>query len=92
MSSSLLQVVLEEDFKSQLEQVARYMGISTSSFVRLVLTESVRKKKAELYSENGLILGDELEILQREKELFSDYKNGKIKPLKAKDFLKELNA
>ncbi len=91
MTTSLIQVKVDLKFKRDIEWMADYKGISISSYIKLTLTETLREEKKKIYTINGLTEDQETEILKMEEELIEEYKKGLVKPLKAKDFLKELN-
>ena len=91
MATSLIQIKVDPSFKKDIEWMADYKGINISSYIKLVLTENLREEKKQIYTINGLTEDEETEILKRETELLKDYKEGSIKALKAKDFLKALN-
>lgn len=92
MSAKLLQVKIDPALKQDLDDVAGYKGIPVTSFIKLTLTEVVRKEKKEMLTANGLTEAEELEILRREKEFLAEYKKRKSKGKSGSQILKELNA
>lgn len=92
MSSKLLQVKVDPALKQDLDDVAHYKGIPVTSFIKLTLTEVVRKEKKEMLTTNGLTEAEELEILRREKESLAEYKKRKSKGKSGGQILRELNA
>lgn len=92
MNSKLLQVKVDTTLKQDLDDVAHYKGIPVTSFIKLTLTEVVRKEKKEMLTANGLTEAEELEILRREKESLTEYKKRKSKGKSASQILRELNA
>lgn len=92
MSAKLLQVKVDPALKQDLDDVAGYKGIPVTSFIKLTLTEVVRKEKKEMLTANGLTEAEELEILRREKEFLAEYKKRKSKGKSGSQILRELNA
>lgn len=92
MDSKLLQVKVDPALKQDLDDVAHYKGIPVTSFIKLTLTEVVRKEKKEMLTTNGLTEAEELEILRREKESLIEYKKRKPKGKSGSQILRELNA
>ncbi len=91
MSSALIQLKVDPRFKKEIQWLASYKGIPVSAYIKLVLTENLRIEKKTIYTINGLTEDEETDILKREKELINLHKKALIKPLTAKNFLKELN-
>lgn len=91
-SVKLLQVKITPSLKEDIDAVALFKGIPVTSFIKLTLTEVVRKEKKHMFTENGLTEEQELEILHREKEVIEAYRSGKRKAKSGKSILKELNA
>ena len=52
----------QEEFKTVLEKVAGLKGISLSALIKLYLTDRLRDELSAI-TENGMTLGEELEIL-----------------------------
>lgn len=92
MDSKLLQLKIDPALKGDLETLAHYWGISITAFVKMKLTEAVRKDKKQMFTENGLTEEQEIEVLRREQEAVDQYRKGKLKAKNGKAFLKELNA
>lgn len=92
MAPQLLQVRVDPVLKADLEEIAAYKGIPMTSFIKLTLTEAVRKEKKDMFTQNGLTEAEELEILKREKEALAEYKKGKTKAKSGRQILRELNA
>lgn len=92
MNSKLLQVKVDTTLKQDLDDVAHYKGIPVTSFIKLTLTEVVRKEKKEMLTANGLTEAEELEILRRDKESISEYKKRKPRGKSGSQILRELNA
>jgi len=92
MGTKLLQVKVDPVLKQDLDDVAQYKGIPVTSFIKLTLTEVVRKEKKEMFTANGLTEAEELEILRRDKEFLAEYKKRKIKGKSGNQILRELNA
>lgn len=91
-ATKLIQLKVHPYLKNDLDEIAHYKGITTASLIKLNLTEFVRNEKKRMFTENGLTEGEELEVLKREDEAVSLYKNGELKPKKGQDILKELDA
>lgn len=52
----------QDDLKSTLENLAYHKGINVSAFIKLLLTESL-KKELNRVTENGITVAEELAIL-----------------------------
>lgn len=92
MKTELLQSRISANLKKDLKNISVYKGISVSALVSMALVEKVRQEKAQMYTENGLTIDRELEILQRSSELDEEIQNNKVQPLSANQLLTELNA
>lgn len=92
MGTKLLQVRVDPVLKQDLDEVAHYKGIPVTSFIKLTLTEVIRKEKKEMFTMNGLTEAEELEILRREKEFYAEHKKRKLKGKSGGQILRELNA
>ena len=92
MGTKLLQLKVNSALKQDLDDVAEYKGIPVTSFIKLTLTEVVRKEKKEMLTKNGLTEVEELEILRREKEALAAYKKRKPKGKSGNRILRELNS
>lgn len=57
----------DDEFKRKLDGVAKYKGINTSAYIKMVLTKGMREDLSEI-TENGMTVGEELEILRSDKE------------------------
>jgi antitoxin component of RelBE/YafQ-DinJ toxin-antitoxin module len=90
-ATKLVQVKVDPAFKKDLDEVAKFKGITVASFVKLTLKEAARKGKREIYTENGLTIEQEQEILRREKEAIKDHLAGKSKTLTIEQLMEELN-
>ena len=93
MAPQLLQVKVTPELKKDLQGIAEYKGIPLTSYIKLTLTKAARKEKKVIYTENGLTITEEKEILRREKEAIKAFKAGKLKVYtSSKAFFKHLNA
>ncbi|MBU2524129.1 hypothetical protein KKG71_02965 [Patescibacteria group bacterium] len=52
----------EDNFKQKIDSLAKYKGITTSAYIKLILTKEMNGELAELTA-NGLTVAEELEIL-----------------------------
>lgn len=52
----------DDKFKKTLEALARIKGINTSAYMKLILTQEMRKELAEVTA-NGMTVAEELAIL-----------------------------
>lgn len=91
-ATALLQLKLEPDLKQLLAELARYEGLSMTALAKSTLKHVLRQKKAKIYTENGLLPKEELEILKRENEMLRDYKKGKLRFYSAKQLIRKLHA
>lgn len=92
MPSQLLQLKVNPSLKKDLSEIAEYKGIPVTSYIKLTLTEVVRKEKKAMFTANGLTEAEEFEILRREKEILAELKKGKPTGKTGYQILKELNA
>ncbi len=79
MASQLLQLKVDPAFKADLQALAEYKGLTLSAYIKMLLTELLRREKKAIYTENGLTEEEERELLRREKEALKDWKKGKGK-------------
>ena len=56
----------DDDFKKKLDVIAQQKGINTSAYIKLILTKEVKNELTEM-TENGLTVGEELQILEAAK-------------------------
>jgi len=91
-STQLLQVKIDPILKQDLDDIAEYKGIPVTSLVKLVLKETVREAKKQIYTQNGLTVDQELEILQRDEETQKAHRKGKLSPKSFSTLIRELNA
>lgn len=90
--SQLIQIKVTPSVKKEIREIAEYKGVSVSALVKLTLKEFIRQSKKQIFTENGLTLEQELEVLEREREGIEAYRAGKLKSKTARQILKELHA
>ncbi|MFH1284880.1 MAG: hypothetical protein ABIH78_04845 [Candidatus Peregrinibacteria bacterium] len=68
----------EEDFKKELDTLAKKKGINTSAYIKLILTKELNGELSEI-TENGLTVAEELEILSSDAndEVFGPFRTSK---------------
>ena len=91
-ATQLIQVKVEPKLKKLLKEIAKYKGITLSSFIKLTLTKTARKEKRQIYTENGLTPEEENEILRISKESQEDYKKGKLNFRSGEEVIRDLHA
>lgn len=92
-ATKLVQLKFDQATKADLDAVARFKGIPLTSFIKLVLTQEVRREKKNMLTENGLNHEEENEVLRREKEFISESKKHKVKKgMSVKQLFNELDA
>lgn len=92
-ATKLVQLKFDPQIKADLDAVARFKGIPITSFIKLVITEEVRREKKNMFTENGLTEDEELVVLGRENEMIQSAKKKKTKKsLSAKQLFAELDA
>lgn len=92
ISSQLLQLKVSPTLKKDLSEIAEYKGIPVTSYIKLTLTEVVRKEKKAMFTANGLTEAEEFEILKREKEALAELPKRKLHGKTGHQILRELNA
>ena len=90
--STLVQFRLPNKVKEGLQMIANYKGLTLSSFLKMMATVTYREEQRKMYTENGLTVEEENEILQRSKEMEEAYKRGELKFKSGPELLKELHA
>lgn len=56
----------DEDFDKKLKTLAKKKGITTSAYIKLILTRGINGELIEI-TENGLTVAEELDILDSDK-------------------------
>ena len=85
MASSIITFKADEKFKKNLIIISQLYGINMSAFIKMVLTNTLRKELNKL-TENGMTAAHELEILK------SDLSDNVYGPFnKADDLINSLN-
>ncbi|GEM_PF-6513704 len=92
MSTALLQLKIEPSLRELLKELADYEGLSLTAYAKTKLKKIVREEKSKIFTENGLLPEQELEILVREREALEDYKKDRLVMKSAKQIIKELHA
>jgi predicted transcriptional regulator len=68
----------DEDLNKKLKTLAKKKGITTSAYIKLILTKGVNGELIEI-TENGLTVAEELEILDSDKndKIFGPFTSAK---------------
>lgn len=92
VSTELIQIKVPQHLKMILTKIAGFKGLTVSAFIKMNLTEIAREEERKMYTENGLTVEEEQEILKRSKESDEEYKKGKMRFYSAKQLIRSLNA
>ena len=91
MSSNLIQIKVNQEFRNKLEDVASEYDLPVSSFIKVVIGDFIRNKRANVLTENGFSEKEEQRIIKSVLMTNKDIKNKKVNVVQAKHFINSLN-